>query len=100
MLPVQLRMARAAIGWTVRDLERRCGVSKNTISKYEAGGQIMSDALQRMEQAFKAEGVLLLEPEGDLGPGVRLRIAGRGDGDHAGHRKEAKVVNSGKRKPA
>ena len=32
---MHLRMARAALGWSVRELEARSGVGRNTISRYE-----------------------------------------------------------------
>jgi transcriptional regulator with XRE-family HTH domain len=66
-------MARAALSWTLKDVEERTGVNKNTISRYEAGAAIMSDTLQKLERVFKAEGVQFLEEDEQFGPGVRLR---------------------------
>lgn len=72
MRPVHLRMARAALNWTLKELEGRASVNKNTISKYEAGGSIMSDALERIEQVFRTAGVRLIEEDDEYGPGVRV----------------------------
>ena len=74
MSPAHVRMARAGLNWTLKDLEIRTGVNKNTISRYEAGAAILSDTLQRIERVFKAEGVLFMEEDEGLGPGVRLPI--------------------------
>src|SRR5262245_958031 len=73
MSATHVRMARAALNWTLKDLEDRTGVNKNTISRYEAGAAILSDTLQRIEHVLKAEGVIFIDEDEDLGPGVRLR---------------------------
>ena len=69
---IHVRMARAALNWTLRDLEKRAGVNKNTISRYEAGRDVMSSTLDSLEKAFTDEGVIFIVGEGSLGPGVRL----------------------------
>ena len=37
MKAVQLRMARAAVGWGVRDLAKQAGVTANTVTRIENG---------------------------------------------------------------
>jgi transcriptional regulator with XRE-family HTH domain len=37
MNPVQSRMARAALGWTIVDLARAADVSTNTVNRFESG---------------------------------------------------------------
>jgi transcriptional regulator with XRE-family HTH domain len=71
--PVHLRMARAALGWSLKDLAGKADVNINTISRYEAGSQVMSGTIAKLESVLLKEGVLFLEDEGELGPGVRLR---------------------------
>jgi transcriptional regulator with XRE-family HTH domain len=71
--PVHLRMARAALGWSLKDLSDKADVNLNTISRYEAGKQVMSGTLKRIEEVFEAEGIIFIADEGGLGPGVRLR---------------------------
>jgi transcriptional regulator with XRE-family HTH domain len=78
MRPVHLRMARAALNWTLRDFEAKTGVNKNTISRYEAGGSILSDTLERIERVLKAEGIVFIDEDEQLGPGVRLSRDARG----------------------
>jgi len=67
-----VRMARAALNWTLKDLEAKTGVNKNTISRYEAGAAILTATLERIERAFKAEGVIFMDEDDDNGVGVRL----------------------------
>jgi DNA-binding XRE family transcriptional regulator len=49
MSRTQLRMARAALGWTLKDLAERAKVNLNTISRYEAGGSMLSNTLEKIE---------------------------------------------------
>ena len=37
MTPVQMKMARAAVGWGVRELAEKAGVTANTVSRIETG---------------------------------------------------------------
>jgi len=69
---VQLRMARAALNWSLRDLAERAGVNLNTISRYEAGGEMLTATLQKIENVLKAEGILLVEEDEHTGAGVRF----------------------------
>ncbi len=71
--PTHVRMARAGLNWTLKDLESKTGVNKNTISRYEAGAAILTDTLQRIEKAFKAAGVIFIDEDDAHGPGVQLQ---------------------------
>jgi transcriptional regulator with XRE-family HTH domain len=68
----QLKMARAALGWSVRDLAKRAGVAANTVSRYENGADAYGDTLAKLQRALEAGGVVFLNENGD-GPGVRLK---------------------------
>jgi transcriptional regulator with XRE-family HTH domain len=68
----QLRMARAALNWSVRDLAAKAGVAANTISRYENGSDAYGDTLTKLRRALEGGGVIFLDENGD-GPGVRLR---------------------------
>ena len=72
MTPSQLRMARAALKLTVRELEARTGVKKNTISRYEAGREILAGAVQKLETLFRKEGITFLYEDPARGPGLVL----------------------------
>jgi transcriptional regulator with XRE-family HTH domain len=68
----QLRMARAAFNWSVRELAGRAGLAANTISRYENGSDAYGDTLSKIRRALEAGGVIFLDGNGE-GPGVRLR---------------------------
>lgn len=68
----QLRMARAALGWGVRDLAERAGVTPNTISRIENGADALGSTSQKIQGALEAAGVIFIAENGE-GPGVRLK---------------------------
>lgn len=71
--PAQVKMARAALDWTVRDLAKATGLHRNTINSIEVGRHIGdADTLQLIEKVLYAAGVEFI-PENGGGPGVRLR---------------------------
>ena len=66
----QVRMARAALGWGVRVLAEKAGVTANTISRYENGADALGATLTKIQRALEASGVEFTN--GDK-PGVRLK---------------------------
>ncbi len=68
----QLRMARAALNWGVRDLAKKAGVSANTISRYENGADALGETLLKIRRALETAGVVFLD-DSDQGVGVRLK---------------------------
>jgi transcriptional regulator with XRE-family HTH domain len=69
----QVKMARAAIDWTVRDLAEATGLHRNTINNVEVGRYAGDPAtLQKIEKVLVAAGVEFIDENGG-GPGVRLR---------------------------
>jgi transcriptional regulator with XRE-family HTH domain len=69
----QVKMARAALNWTVRDLAEATGLHRNTINNVEVGRYAGDPAtLQKLEKVFVAAGVEFIDENGG-GPGVRLR---------------------------
>lgn len=72
MTPVQCKMARAAVGWGVRDLAHAADVAASTVSRFEAGQNINLNSLTAMKKALEDAGVKFI-PENGGGPGVRLR---------------------------
>ncbi len=69
---VQVKMARAALGWGVRDLASKAGVSANTVSRYENGADALGETLTRIQRALEDAGIVVIDSD-ELGPGVRLR---------------------------
>lgn len=72
MNAVQSKMARAALGWGVRDLAKEAGVAVDTISRLERGEDVMPRTLAAIRTALEAAGILFIDANGN-GPGVRLR---------------------------
>jgi len=72
MTPIQLRMARAAVGWGVRELAEKAGVTANTVTRIENGSDARLSTVDRLRQALEAAGVDFIDENGG-GPGVRLR---------------------------
>jgi transcriptional regulator with XRE-family HTH domain len=69
MKAVQLRMARAAVGWGVRELAEKAGVTANTVSRIELGADAKQSTIEALQRALEAAGIEFTN--GDK-PGVRL----------------------------
>ena len=65
-------MARAAIGWGVRELAERAGITANTVTRIENGADAKQSTMDRMQAALEAAGLEFTN--GDQ-PGVRLTKA-------------------------
>ena len=69
----QVRMARAALDWTVRDLAEATGLHRNTINNIEVGRYAGDPkTLDLIESTLRKAGVEFIAENGG-GPGVRLR---------------------------
>ena len=65
----QVRMARAALNWTVRDLAEATGLHRNTITNIEVGRYVGNqDSLGVIESVLRSAGIDFLP-----GNGLRLR---------------------------
>ena len=65
-------MARAALGWGVRDLAAKAGVSANTVSRYENGADALGGTLLKIQRVLERGGIIFIDENGG-GPGVRLK---------------------------
>jgi transcriptional regulator with XRE-family HTH domain len=72
MKAIQVKMARAAVGWGVRDLAKKAGVTANTVTRIENGADAKQSTMDRLQHALEAAGVEFIDENGG-GPGVRLR---------------------------
>lgn len=72
MRAIQLRMARAAIGWGVRELGKKAGVAANTVTRIENGADAKQSTMDKLQRILEAAGIEFIEENGG-GPGVRLR---------------------------
>ncbi|WP_292167915.1 helix-turn-helix transcriptional regulator [Mesorhizobium sp.] len=75
MKSVQMKMARAAIGWGVRELAAAAGVTANTVTRIENGADAKQSTIDALRAALEAAGVIFLADgqNVDGGPGVRLK---------------------------
>jgi transcriptional regulator with XRE-family HTH domain len=69
----QVRMARAALGWGLRELGKRAGVAANTVSRYENGMGMTVKTLGQIQAALESEGIIFIRADDSGGPGVRLK---------------------------
>lgn len=65
-------MARVAIGWGVRDLAVKSGLSTNTIARLERGDELKPSTIEAIRTALENAGVEFIAENGG-GPGVRLK---------------------------
>lgn len=72
MLPVQCKMARAAVGLGVRDLAEKADVSPETVVRFEQGAALRDRTIAAIRAALEAAGVDFIAENGG-GVGVRLR---------------------------
>jgi len=72
---IQIRAARALLGWTAQDLAQQSAVSLRTIRRAELAGQDTSMTAANelaVRHALETAGVIFIDENGD-GPGVRLK---------------------------
>src|SRR6266566_1651686 len=69
---LQCRMARAALGWGVRELAAAAKVSTDTVARFERGDELKERTIDALQRALEAAGIEFIN--GDQ-PGVRLTKA-------------------------
>ena len=72
LLPVQCRMARAALGLGVRELAAAAKVSIDTVTRFERGDELKERTIEALQRVLEAAGIEFTDGNGG-GPGVRLR---------------------------
>lgn len=70
---LQVRMARTALGWGVRDLARKAGVSPTTVTRFENGAHTRVDTVGQFQDVLERAGIIFVPADETGGPGVRLR---------------------------
>jgi transcriptional regulator with XRE-family HTH domain len=71
-MPLQCRMARAAVGLGIRELALAAKVSIDTITRFERGDQLKERTIEAIQRALEAAGAEFTNGEQ---PGVRLTKA-------------------------
>jgi transcriptional regulator with XRE-family HTH domain len=88
-------MARAAVGWGVRELAEKAGVTANTVTRIENGADAKQSTIDALQRALEAAGIEFTN--GDQ-PGVRLTKAAAArsaePGSTQSRRVAAKVVRA------
>jgi transcriptional regulator with XRE-family HTH domain len=69
----QVRMARAALGWSVRDLGKHAGIAANTVSRFENGMGTNLTTLKQIQWALEEAEIIFIGEDSVDGPGIRLR---------------------------
>ena len=77
MKPVQIKMARAALGWGVRELAEKSGVTANTVTRIENGSDAKQSTIAALRTALESAGIEFIAENGG-GPGVRLKKTATG----------------------
>jgi transcriptional regulator with XRE-family HTH domain len=72
MLPVQCKMARAALGLGVRELAELADVSPDTVARFERGDELRDRTVAAMQSALETAGIVFI-PSDAMGAGVRLK---------------------------
>ncbi|MGH6804620.1 MAG: helix-turn-helix domain-containing protein [Methyloceanibacter sp.] len=70
---LQVRLGRTALGWGVRDLARKAGVSPTTVTRFENGAHTRVDTVALFQDVLERAGVVFIAADERGGPGVRLR---------------------------
>ena len=70
--PTHAKLGRAALGWSFIDLEKRTGISKNTLVRFEGGGGVNHTTVTRIEEVLIKEGLTFIYEDQTRGPGVVL----------------------------
>jgi transcriptional regulator with XRE-family HTH domain len=71
LLPVQCKMARAALGWGVRELAAAAKVSTDTVARFERGDELKERTIEALQRVLEAAGIEFTDENG--GVGLRLR---------------------------
>jgi transcriptional regulator with XRE-family HTH domain len=70
----QSRMARAALNLGVRDVAEAAGVSTNTITRLERGGELLPRTVAAIRAVFEARGVIFLDDGQSIDGGLGVRL--------------------------
>lgn len=66
--PIQVKMGRAALGCSTRDLAALAGVGLNTANRFERNHTMREATLNKIEAVFRDRGISFFRtPSGDVG---------------------------------
>lgn len=70
LTPAQARMARAALNWSLLDVQEITGINKNTVVRFEAGKGVLLSTALKLENAFAKAGLIFTHENDARGQGV------------------------------
>lgn len=74
----QSRMARAALGWSIKQTATKAHVGINTLSRFEGGGGVFLSTANALQSAYQAAGIEFVnEGTPSLAGGVGVRLVER-----------------------
>lgn len=74
LTPLQLKLARTAVGLGVRELAEKALVAPSTIQRFESGrGGMQARTLDKVQQTLEDAGVVFIAADVHGGVGVRMR---------------------------
>lgn len=73
--PLQVKLARTALGLGLRELASAAGVAPSTITRFETGkGGMHTGTLERIQKVLEDGGVTFLPDDAGAGVGIRVRL--------------------------
>lgn len=74
---IQIRMARAALKWGVRELAEKANVTPNTVSRFENGSSPNMATVKAISEVLEGAGVIFIDDGAQsLEGGFGIRLAG------------------------
>lgn len=67
MFSVQVRMARAALGWGIVELAERAGISTNTLVRLEKGEDLKESTIENIRFVLEQAGVKFVDNDVTFG---------------------------------
>jgi transcriptional regulator with XRE-family HTH domain len=72
--PMQIKLARTALGLGVRDLAAAAEIAPSTIHRFETDkGSMHSRTLDRVQQVLEERGIIFISADDSAGPGIRIK---------------------------
>lgn len=72
--PIQVKLARVALGLGVRELAEEAGIAPSTITRFESGkGGMQARTLDKIQRVLERGGVVFVDADAVGGVGVRLK---------------------------
>ena len=74
--PVQILAARSLLGLSQAELAKRATIGLATLQRMEAGGSDVRGSAKtvwKLQKTLEAAGIIFIDQDEELGPGVRLR---------------------------